>query len=786
MKSVSPASLFPHLKIFGRTALVSALLTIPGFAQEPREPADRPDVQQNYLKLCSGCHGVDARGSQQGPGLAGNASVRKRTVQSVRTLIRNGVPSAGMPAFDLPSANLDDLAKFVASLNAFAAEAVVPGDPVAGKQFFLGKGQCAQCHMVKGEGAPVGPDLSSVARELTVNELREALIHPDVRIAPGYGMVRVHLADGKTLRGFARSQSAFELILQDLNGKFLPLMMGRVSSITQESHSGMPVITAKPEELQNVTAYLARLTGVEPGVKIAPGKPIAGGVDFARIENPKPGEWLTYNGELSGNRYSQVKTIDTSNVKRLGLKWSFSIPLWSQFLPDTPYYRENMRYFGLETVPIVADGIMYVTGPNQAFALDARTGQEIWHYSRARTAGLVSDPSLGTNRGLAILNDNVFMVTDNAHLIALNRITGRLVWEAAMPDELQKYGGTMAPLIVKDMVIAGVSGGDWGIRGFVDAYDAATGERRWRHWTVPTQGEPGFETWKGSSVKFGGGATWLTGSYDKETDTLYWATGNPWPDSDDRERGGDNLYTDCVLALEPATGKLKWFYQFTPHDTHDWDSTEPNVLVDSKYRGQNRKLLLHADRNGFFYVFDRSEGKLLLAQQFTRKMTWATGIGADGRPQAASEKEVSCPDHATNWNGTAYSPATRLYYVMVLEKCSSKLSPGTWKKELPNDPGTKYLRALDIETGKIVWEVAQKGPVDGKRVAGILGTAGGLLFYGDPNGNFIAADERDGKTLWRVPLNATIKTSAMTYTVDGEQYLTLAVGSNIMSFGLVR
>ena len=446
-----------------------------------------------------------------------------------------------------------------------------------------------------------------------------------------------------------------------------------------------------------------------------------------------------------------------------------------------------MRYFGLETVPIVADGIMYATGPNQVFALDGRTGQQIWQYSRARTSGLVSDPSLGTNRGVAILGDKLFMVTDNAHLIALNRITGRLVWEVVMWDEPQKYGGTVTPLVVKDMVVAGVSGGDWGIRGFVAAYKAGNGERVWRHWTVPSKGDPGFETWKGTAVATGGGATWLTGSYDVETDTLFWATGNPWPNSDDRERAGDNLYTDCVLALEPTTGKLKWHYQFTPHDVRDWDANEPNVLVNTKFKGQDRKLLLHADRNGFFYVFDRTDGKLLLAEKFIRKLTWASGIGPDGRPVRIPERDVSCPDHATNWHGTAFSPVTRMYYVMATEKCVVKLSPGSWKTERPReDPGRRYLRALDIDTGKIVWEIPQDGPTDGKRVAGVLGTAGGTLFYGDPNGYFVAADERDGRILWRVPLNATIKTSPMTFAVGGEQFVVLAVGSNIMCFGLTR
>lgn len=767
--------------------LIAALVCSPMFAQNPTAQPPPAEIRQTYVKLCGGCHGDDARGTQQGPGLAGNPGMRRRSIQNLRNVIRSGIPAAGMPAFDLPDGTLDALANLVASLNAVVAESTVPGDRAAGKQFFFGKGQCASCHMVNGEGSPIGPDLSNLAREMPLYQIRDALLQPDVRIAPGYGMVTVKLRDGQTLRGFARSKTSYDLALQDLKGVFHPLSLDRVSGITEEKQSLMRPVKAEADELQDLVAFLSRLTGVQPGVPIPAKAPSKDGIDFSRILNPKPGDWLTYDGNLSGNRYSELKQINASNVNKLGLKWAFSIPLWAQFLPDTPYYRENMRYFGLETVPLVADGIMYVTGPNQAHALDARTGSQIWSYSRPRTSGLVSDASLGTNRGAALLDDKVFMVTDNAHLIALNRVTGRLVWEVVMPDEPQKYGGTLAPLIVKDMVIAGVAGGDWGIRGFLDAYNAATGERVWRHWTVPAEGDPGFETWKGTAVKYGGAGTWLTGSYDPETDTLYWATGNPWPNSDDRERGGDNLFTDCVLALDPATGKLKWYYQFTPHDTRDWDANQPNVLVNTKFRGEDRKLLLHADRNGFFYVFDRTDGKLLLAEKFVRKLTWASGIGPDGRPVRVPERDVSCPDHATNWHATAFSPATRLYYVMATDKCIVKLSPGSWKTGRPTpDPGKKYLRALDIDTGKIVWEVEQAGPTDGKRVAGVLGTAGGILFYGDASGYLVAADERDGKTLWRLPLNATVKTSPMTYTVKGEQFVALAVGSNVLSFALTK
>ena len=740
-----------------------------------------------YAKLCAGCHGADAHGTQQGPGLAGNPSVRRRSAQRLRRLIQNGIPAAGMPSFDLPADALDALANLVASLNSSAAETSVPGDQAAGKQFFVGKGQCASCHMVYGLGEPIGPDLSNAGREMTVDQIREALLQPNAQITPGYDLVTVHLRDGKTLRGFARSRTNFDIQLQDLKGVFHALSLDQISAIADEKHSLMPPVKANPDELQDVIAYLSRLTGVQAGAAISVHAPEESGISFSRILNPRPGDWLTYNGKLSGNRYSELAQINATNVKDLGVKWTFSIPLWSQFLPDTPYFRENMQYFGLEVVPIVADGVMYVTGPNQAFALDARTGHQIWHYSRPRTSGLFSDPSLGTNRGVAILGDKVFMVTDNAHLIALNRITGRLVWEAAVPDEPQHYGGTVAPLVVKDMVIAGVSGGDWGIRGFLAAYKATTGERVWRHWTVPGKGELGYDTWKGTAVTYGGGATWLTGSYDAESDTLYWATGNPFPDSDDRERGGDNLFTNCVLALNPDTGKLKWHYQFSPHDVHDWDATEPNVLVDTKYRGQDRKLLLHADRNGFFYVFDRTEGQLLMTEKLIRRLTWASGIGPDGRPLLLPETDVTCPEDATNWNGTAFSPVTRFYYVMVTEKCEVKLSPGSWKSEHPReDPGKKYLRALDIETGKIVWEIPEFGPTDGKRMAGVLVTAGGTLFYGDPSGEFVARDERDGKALWHFPLNAIVKTSPMTYTVGGEQYVALAVGSNIMCFGLTH
>ena len=520
--------------------------------------------------------------------------------------------------------------------------------------------------------------------------------------------------------------------------------------------AGMPSFAdLAGDDLVTLARYLRRInveTIVRPVAATEPRKITWGA--------PQPGDWLTYNGNDSANRYSPLKQISTANVASLKLKWVFPI-----------------SYFGLETTPLAADGVLYVTGPNQVFALDALTGSALWQYSRPASTGMLGDAKLGTNRGVAILRDQVYFVTDNAHLLALDRANGKLRWETPMAsDEHQPYGGTVAPLIVNDMVIAGVAGADQGIRGFVAAFRPDTGALVWRHWTVPRRGEPGIETWQGKEPIAGGGSTWLTGSYDASTDTLYWPTGNPWPDGDDRDRPGDNLYTNCVLALNAKTGDLKWHYQFTPHDLKDRDATEPNVLVDSVYKGKPSKLLLHADRNGFFYVLDRTTGEVLLAQPFLRRVDWATRIGPDGRPVVSDPR--GCPSDAANWDSTAFSPDTRLYYFMALEECTGKPTG------YPDQTGQRFLRAVNIETGEIVWEVAQPGPARAKTWSGVLATAGNLIFYGQPNGGFTAADQRNGKTLWQFPTNVRMKGSPMTFSFRGKQYVTVAAGPNILCFGL--
>jgi alcohol dehydrogenase (cytochrome c) len=495
-------------------------------------------------------------------------------------------------------------------------------------------------------------------------------------------------------------------------------------------------------------------------------------------------DWPSYNGQTIGSRYSELKQITSANVSRLQPKWIFTL-----------------RGPRVQATPIVANGVMYVTYVNECFALDAGTGRQIWHYQRSRTVGLVGNAVSGANRGAAIAGDKVFMVTDNAHLIALNRTTGALVWETPLANWRENYNATGAPLIVGSMVISGTSGGDEGARGFVAAFDQASGKELWRFWTVPKRGEPGSETWQGAGIEHPGGGTWMTGTYDKELDTLYWPVGNPGNDLIGDDRQGDNLYTDSVVALDPATGKLKWYFQFTPHDVHDYDAMAPPSLIDTVWEGKPRKLMVQANRNGFLYVLDRTNGKFLFGRPYAGKVTWATGLTAEGRPIVAPGKEpthegtVVCPwlNGATNWYSASWNPLTSLYYVQTNDKCGIftrtdmpfQLGHGYMGGSNtgdPADPGRRVLRAFDIHTGKPVWELVQTGGAGS--FGGVLSTAGGVVMYGADDDSFAAADAKTGKLLWSFQTNAEAHASPMTYLFDNKQYMAIAMGSNIIAFGL--
>ena len=759
--------------------------------------------KKEYESRCVGCHGEDGTGGGHGPGIV-DVNSRFNSKEVIRAVIGKGLPDRGMPAFSMSNEEVDLIAGYVMILKMPATEAspvtkIASGDATAGERFFSGKGQCASCHMIRGRGGVIGPDLSNVGRERTLAQIEHSLTDPGAAPVtpvarggrsggrPSYPAVTVRLRNGHSLRGIAKNESNFDLQLLGVDGKLYLVSKDEVAGIVREK-SLMPKLEPTPGEMRNLLAYLSTLVS-DPGAKdiLSSTAAMPAGVSFADVAHPRPGTWPTYNGNESGNRFSSLDQINTSNVDHLAPKWMFQIS--SAARP-------------LEVTPVVVDGVMYVTSVNEAFALDARSGREIWHYSRPRTQGMVGDAASGINRGVAILGDRVFMVTDNAHLLALHRLTGQLLWEVTMADYHQNYGSTSAPLVVDDLVIAGVSGGDEGIRGFIDAYKVTTGEHAWRFWTVPAPGEPGSETWGGSAIEHGCAATWLTGTYDPEAKLLYWPTGNPCPDYNGEPRKGDNLYSASVLAIDPRTGKLKWYYQFTPHDLHDWDATETPVLLDAAFRGHPRKLMLHGNRNGFFYVLDRLTGEVLLAEPFVKKLTWASGIGRDGRPvllpgnDPTVDGQLVCPSvaGAANWPSSSYSPVTGLFYMFADESCTiyskndqaweaGKSFYGGATRRVPTDnPSGKSLKAIDIQTGKIVWEIQNIG--GGILGSGLMATAGGLLFYGDGSGAFVGADAKDGKLLWHFNTGQNFKASPMTYSADGDQYIATAAGSTILAFSL--
>ena len=504
------------------------------------------------------------------------------------------------------------------------------------------------------------------------------------------------------------------------------------------------------------------------------------------LTRPVGANWSSYNGDYTGRRFSGLHEISPANVAQLRAAWAF-------------HPGNSQR---LEATPVVIRGVMYVTSANDVFALDARTGRVVWHHQRPVSAGLLDDAAAHKNRGVAVWEHSVYVETDDAHLLSLDARSGNLLWDVPYADKVKHYGATSAPLVVKGAVIVGTSGGDSGVRGFVASYDAASGKLNWRLWTIPGPGEFGSSSWPGDSYLHGGATTWMPGTYDPELDTLYWTTSNAAPDFVGDSRPGDDLYTSCVLAIDPTTGKLKWHFQFTPHDLYDYDANETPVLVDTEENGAVRHLLVQANRNGFFYVLDRASGKFLRATPFVEKLNWAQGVDASGRPLLSGrvptrEGTLICPgiNGATNWFSPSYNPNTRLFYVMALENCNLFFASArrfvqgetyydTGTKLPPEEHQQKILLALSMEDGKTVWRYPQLG--EGDSWGGTLTTAAGLVFFADDAGSLEAVEATTGRALWHFSTGQRISASPMTYAVDGVQYVALSAGSDVFSFALPR
>ncbi len=508
----------------------------------------------------------------------------------------------------------------------------------------------------------------------------------------------------------------------------------------------------------------------------------------------EPQNWLTYSGSYKGWRYSRLDQVNRQNVKNLKLAWAYQM---------TTTHR-------IEATPLVVDGVMYVSEPpSNVAALDAATGRPFWRYRRSLPSK-VAVCCDAINRGVAVLGDRVFVGTVDAHLVALNAKNGAVLWDVEVADYKAAYSVTVAPLIVKDMVITGIAGGEYGIRGFLDAYDVKTGQRRWRFWTIPGPGEPGHDSWRGEAWKTGGGSTWVTGSYDPELNLVIWGVGNPSPDWNADVRPGDNLYSDSAIALDADTGKLKWYHQFVPHDSHDWDAVQVPVLVDSEWQGKPRKLVYWSHRSGLYEVLDRETGQFLLGKPFA-KITWATGVDDRGRPilvpnqDPTEEGVVVWPgvQGATNWYSPSYNPQNGLLYLNVWEsagfyqkgdaeyKAGNLFIGSVPKIDIETDPGYGAIRAYNPKTGNKVWEYK----LHEKPWSGVLSTAGKVVFAASGGwisredrqageSYFFALDADSGKELWRINLGGTMASNPMTYSVNGKQMVTMAAGGGIFTFAL--
>jgi alcohol dehydrogenase (cytochrome c) len=738
-------------------------------------PAEQVQAGQTvFASRCGFCHGRDTAGGESGPDLTRSALVAEDVRgDKIAPLLRAGRTDKGMPAFTLPDADVATIVAFIHDQKTKAesqeggrrsvdAADLQTGNVAAGQRFFETTGGCASCH------SPTG-DLAGVATRLQGLTLLQRMLYPTGRVGQrGRARATVTLPSGQAIAGTLVSRDEFTIAMIDSSGQFRSWTAASVKAVVDnplDAHSKL-LDKYTDEQIHDVLAYLQTLRdGARPSA--ATTAPVrAEGLDPSAMLRPSADSWPTYHGDYSGRRHSALTQITPANVRQLTLAWAFDTGQSGQ----------------VKATPILVNGVIYLSMPDAAWAIDARTGRQIWRYSYPSNEGF----HIG-HRGVAVRKTAVFLTTPDAHLVSLDATTGAVNWNVAIADSKKGYWSTMAPLVVRDHLLVGVSGDFDNLPGVLKSIDPETGKTQWTFYSTPPAGTP-----DGKSGGATGGQMWMTGTYDPELNLVFVGTGNPTPTLNGPARPGDNPWTCSILAINPDSGQLAWGFQASPHDTHDWDAAEVPVLVDAMFDGAQRKLLLQASRNGYFFVLDRTNGKSLLTKPFAT-VNWASGVDKDGRPTPAAAKEPArdgrlvAPNEsgATNFRSPSFDPRTGLLVVSAQDGYGIyffKPEHGAfgWAGADYTLFGRSAIRAIDYRTGAIKWnhEIG-----DGAGTAGVLTTESGLTFTGDIAGNVLALRTSDGTTLWHAA-TGRVGNSPITIEFDGRQYLIVGAGSSLFAWTL--
>ncbi len=747
----------------------------PATATPQSYPAEQVRTGQSiFVSRCGFCHGRDTAGGENGPDLTRSTLVAEDDHgDKIAPLVRGGRPDRGMPAFGLQDADLAAIVAFVHDQKAKAesqeggrrsvdATDLQTGDAAAGQRFFEGAGGCTKCHAASG-------DLAGVAARLEGLTLLQRMLYPSPRPGkPIRSRATVALPDGKTVSGTLVFRDEFTIALIDTAGEYHSWRLSSVKAVVDnalEAHAKL-LATYTDDQMHDVLAYLRTLRSESSTPPPSVDAPRGKGLDASSLLHPAADSWPTYHGDYSGRRHSSLTQITPANVRQLTLAWAF----------------ETGQAGQIKATPVLVNGVVYIAMPDAVWAVDARTGRQIWRYSYPSNDGF----HIG-HRGVAVSGQSVFLTTPDAHLVSLDAVTGRVNWNIVIADSKKGYWSTMAPLVVRDHLLVGVSGDFDNLPGLLKSIDPETGKTQWTFYSTPPIDAPDSKS--GGAT---GGQMWMTGTYDPELNLVFVGTGNPTPTLNGLARPGDNPWTCSILALNPDSGQLVWGFQASPHDTHDWDAAEVPVLVDAMFDGVRRKLLLQASRNGYFFVLDRTTGKNLLTKPFAT-VNWASGVDHNGRPVPAAAKEPArdgrlvAPNEsgATNFRSPSFDPQTGLLVVSTQDGYGIyffKPEHGAfgWAGADYTLYGRSAIRAIDYRTGAVKWS---HDIGDGAGTAGVLTTDSGLTFTGDLSGNLLALRTRDGATLWHAA-TGRIGNSPITFQLDGRQYLLIGAGSSLFAWAL--